>query len=59
MNATMAVFENPNHDFPQRIIYRLVTVDSLVARIEGRIDGKERSSDFPYRRARCEPIEKQ
>lgn len=49
-----AVFENPAHDFPQRIVYRLVTPDSLSARIEGTIGGKERRSDFPYRRVKCE-----
>lgn len=46
-------FENPQHDFPQRILYRLVDKDTLVARIEGSIDGKARSADFPY--TRCAP----
>lgn len=45
-----ATFENPRHDFPQRILYRRVDKDTLVARIEGSIDGKARSADFPYRR---------
>lgn len=44
------VFENKAHDFPQRIIYSLVTADSIVARIEGISRGKEASSDFYYRR---------
>ena len=44
------VFENKEHDFPQRIIYSLVTSDSIVARIEGISNGKEASSDFYYRR---------
>jgi hypothetical protein len=44
------VFENPQHDFPQRILYKRVDKDTLVARIEGSIDGKARSADFPYRR---------
>ncbi len=43
-------FENPQHDFPQRILYRLVDKDTLVARIEGSIGGQARSADFPYRR---------
>lgn len=30
-----AVFENPQHDFPRRIIYRKSTEDSLVASIDG------------------------
>jgi len=54
LEGKRAVFKNLQHDFPQRIIYHLVTADSLVARIEGSINGKERSSDFPYRRVRCE-----
>lgn len=44
------VFENKQHDFPQRIIYSIVTKDSIVARIEGISKGKEASSDFYYRR---------
>ena len=48
------VFENPKHDFPQRIRYRLKG-DTLHARIEGTINGKERAIDFPYQRASCTP----
>jgi len=43
-------FEAPEHDFPQRILYRLVDKDTLVARIEGSVGGQARSADFPYRR---------
>lgn len=43
-------FENPQHDFPQRILYRLVDKDTLVARIEGSVGGQARSADFPYKR---------
>ena len=46
-------FEAPEHDFPQRILYRLVDKDTLVARIEGSIYGQARSADFPYKR--CMP----
>jgi len=45
-----ATFEAPEHDFPQRILYRLVDKDTLVARIEGSVGGQARSADFPYRR---------
>ena len=48
------VFENPTHDFPQRVIYRLDEAGVLRARIEGTIDGKPRAEDFPMRRVRCE-----
>ena len=43
-------FENPQHDFPQRILYRLVDKDTLVAQIEGSVGGQARSADFPYKR---------
>ena len=49
----MVAFEAPEHDFPQRILYRLVDKDTLVARIEGSINGQARSADFPYKR--CTP----
>ena len=47
------VFENAEHDFPQRIGYRRVGADSLVAWIEGTAGGKARRVEFPYRRAAC------
>ena len=46
-------FENPAHDFPQRIIYRLVSATRLLARIEGTIDGEVRGVDFPMMRTEC------
>lgn len=48
-----AVFENPAHDFPQRVLYRHVAADRLVARIEGQAGGKERGIDFPMQRTSC------
>ena len=53
-SANEVIFENPQHDFPQRVIYRLQGNDSLLGRIEGMSKGKERSVDFPMTRARCE-----
>lgn len=47
------VFENPAHDFPQRIIYRLQGDGSLAARIEGVAKGEARGVDFPMRRVTC------
>jgi hypothetical protein len=40
------IFENKEHDFPQRIIYRNPEPDSLCARIEGMANGSYRSEDF-------------
>jgi Domain of unknown function (DUF6265) len=46
-----AVFENPTHDFPQRVIYRR-DGNRLHARIEGEISGRLESMDWTFRRAR-------
>lgn len=48
-----AVFENAAHDFPQRVIYRRAPDGSLAARIEGQMQGKPRSVDFPMQRIAC------
>jgi hypothetical protein len=47
------VFENPEHDFPQRIGYRRDGPDVLLAWIEGTENGQSRRVDFSYRRAAC------
>lgn len=47
------VFENPDHDFPQRIIYRLQDQNTLIGRIEGIIDGNHKAVDFPMTRSHC------
>ena len=49
-----AVFENPEHPFPQRIRYRREPDGSLHASTEGVDKGKPRVDDFPMRRASCE-----
>jgi hypothetical protein len=54
MSETEAVFENPAHDFPQRIMYRRSGDRGLYARIEGLEKGKSRFEEFPMLRARCE-----
>jgi hypothetical protein len=50
--AREIVFENPAHDFPQRVIYRLQD-GTLTGRVEGTQNGKPRSADFPYRKVGC------
>lgn len=47
-----AVFENPDHDFPQRIIYMRDGDDGLHVRIEGAMDGEARAVDFRFARKR-------
>jgi hypothetical protein len=53
LSDTEVVFENPEHDFPQRIIYRLGDKDTLLGRIEGKLDGEEIAVDFPMTRTSC------
>ena len=47
-SATEAVFENPQHDFPKRIIYRKTGADALTASIDGGEGTKAIS--YPYKR---------
>ena len=51
--AHSIVFENPNHDFPQRIFYQRTNRDSLEATVEGTVHGAPRKIDFRYRRIPC------
>lgn len=46
-----AVFENPQHDFPKKVIYTRKADGSLLAAIEGPgRDGKVRRVEYPYQR---------
>jgi len=45
-----AVFENPQHDFPQRISYSR-DGESLKARIEGTIKGQKQSEEWTWEKA--------
>jgi Domain of unknown function (DUF6265) len=49
------VFENLEHDFPQRVMYRLTAPGVIVARIEGTRGGKARGIDYPMTKVACEP----
>jgi hypothetical protein len=46
-------FENREHDFPQRVIYKLQGKTRLLASIEGMRKGVARTIDFPMHRAGC------
>jgi hypothetical protein len=52
-----ALFENPEHDFPQRVVYKKMGIDSLNAYIEGQVDGKTKREEFPYKRVSSPPKE--
>jgi Domain of unknown function (DUF6265) len=49
-----ATFENPEHDFPQRVMYRLNADGSLFTRIEGKRAGKDQGVSFPMKRVPCD-----
>lgn len=53
ISDSSVVFENPEHDFPQRIGYQYDAPDALTGWIEGQMDGDVRRIEFPYRRASC------
>lgn len=53
LSDSSVTFENPAHDFPQRIRYRRPVADSLLAHIEGTVNGRERVIAFPYARILC------
>jgi hypothetical protein len=52
-SASEAVFENPAHDFPKRIGYRLVTADSLEAWIDGGAGSRGPKISYAYHRVDC------
>ncbi len=45
-----AVFENGEHDFPQRILYWLDPEGRLHARVEGRLAGQPRGQEWVFTR---------
>ncbi len=47
------IFENLTHDFPQKVGYRKVGADSLVAWIEGNTGQGSKKIEFPYARVAC------
>jgi hypothetical protein len=54
VSGTTLVFENPAHDFPQKISYRRAGEDSVVARVEGPgPNNTTRGFDIRMRRTSC------
>jgi hypothetical protein len=47
------VFENPTHDFPQRIRYKKLSDGTVTARIEGVEKGQAKGEDYPFRKVAC------
>ena len=50
IKTTEMTFENPNHDFPQKINYRMIGTDSLEAIVSAIENGKENKRSFKMRR---------
>ena len=53
LTASTVVFENPAHDFPQRIGYERKGPDALTAWVEGPQNGRTRRIEYAYQRAPC------
>ena len=53
LSDSIAVFEAPEHDFPQRITYRHLARGLAVATIEGEEEGITRVIEFPMTRTNC------
>jgi hypothetical protein len=53
VSDSSVVFEDPAHDYPQRVGYRRQG-DSLFAWIDGQDAGTQRRVEFPYRRVSCD-----
>jgi hypothetical protein len=47
-NGNVFVFENPEHDFPKRIVYHLVSSDSLHAYTDDGMEGTKKIQHFYY-----------
>lgn len=59
LTATAVVFENLEHTFPQRIIYRFEPPAKLHASIEGARNGVHKSFSYPMVRVSCDaPLQK-
>lgn len=54
LSATEIIFENLQHDFPQRVSYRLKSPQLLLASIEGESKGVKRRVEQPMTRERCD-----
>ena len=50
VNANELVFENPKHDYPQKIVYTKITEDSLVTKISGMVNGKPYLESYPMKK---------
>lgn len=55
LTDSLVEFEDPAHDYPQRVGYRKAGADSLIAWIDGTTPRGPRRVEFPYARISCSP----
>ena len=53
LNDNLVTFQNPKHDFPQRITYERKSETVLLGRIEGAMGGRDAAFEFPMTRTSC------
>jgi hypothetical protein len=53
ISGSEVIFENPDHDFPQRVAYRHLPDSRLMAWIDGTVDGQRRRVEFPMSEVDC------
>jgi hypothetical protein len=51
-SANIFIFENREHDFPKRIVYQLLSADSLHAFIDDGVEGTKKVQHFYYAKQR-------
>ncbi len=49
-SANQLIFENPKHDYPNKIIYTKITNNNILAEISGIQNGKKIKESFPMKR---------
>ena len=54
LTDSSVAFSNPAHDYPQTVSYARRGTDSLYARTDGSIGGKNRRIEFVYARRSCD-----
>lgn len=49
---SLLVFENPKHEYPQKIEYKLMKNGSLVATVSGKQNGKNSTENYPMNKVK-------
>jgi hypothetical protein len=52
LRENYVAFENPQHDFPQRIIYWVGKDGALHAKVEGTVNGKAAAEEWSWTKAK-------